>query len=76
MGEFSPIGQLLSLGRLSKPTEVAKMFWAIHLCTHFNKNGLGYILGDFCANPSGHPARERHNGLFPCVRGTHTHQPG
>jgi hypothetical protein len=57
MGEFSPIGRLLSLGRLPKLTEVAKMFWAIHLCTHFNKSMLGYILGDFFANSSGHPAR-------------------
>jgi hypothetical protein len=25
------------------------------LCIHFEKNGLGYILGDFFINSSGHP---------------------
>jgi hypothetical protein len=35
------------------------------LCIDFDRNGLGYILGDFCTNSSGHPAQKQ--------RGRHVH---
>jgi hypothetical protein len=35
------------------------------LCIHFDKNGLGRILGDFFTNTSGHPASiAGHNEIF------------
>jgi hypothetical protein len=34
------------------------------LCIHFEKNGLGYILGDFFINSSGHPGH-LFRGIFP-----------
>jgi hypothetical protein len=54
-------GQLFSLGSFLKIIKAAQL-----LCLHGNiyvfvltKNGLGYILGDFFTNSSGHPARVR-----------------
>jgi hypothetical protein len=61
LDEFSPTGQFFSLCSFLKVTEVAHIFGArsFHgkkFCIDFDKNGLGYILGDFFANSSGHPA--------------------
>jgi hypothetical protein len=35
---------------------VGLLFPQLRVCTYFGKKGLGYILGDFTANSSGHPA--------------------
>jgi hypothetical protein len=62
LGEFSPVGQLFTLACFKKIAEVAP-FWAG--CSFprkksyeliLSKSGLGYILGEFFTNSSGHPA--------------------
>jgi hypothetical protein len=59
LGEFSPIGQSFALGSFfnarSKP-----IFWLLLLHDSiyeliWQKNVLGYILGDFFRKPTGHP---------------------
>jgi hypothetical protein len=59
-GEFSPIGWLLTLGSFCKQIKNSTIHWAT--CFHgigcvliFKRNWLGYILGDFFTNASGHP---------------------
>jgi hypothetical protein len=52
LGEFSPIGWLLTLGtKFSKKVQnwqlLGLLFPTYQLCIYFDKNGLGYILGDF-----------------------------
>jgi hypothetical protein len=57
--EFSPNGWSFTLGSFIKITEVAqKVFLSTCiLCSNFDKKiWLGYILGDFFTNSSGHPA--------------------
>jgi hypothetical protein len=58
LGEFSPIGQLIPLGSFLKITDVAQIFnyfvLLFQLWINFDKNGLGYILGDCFSNSSGH----------------------
>jgi hypothetical protein len=50
---------LYTLGSFSKKKEVAKILWLLfskeksHLI-NFDKHGLGYTLGDFFTNSSGH----------------------
>jgi hypothetical protein len=60
LGEFSPIGRLFSLGSSSKncksiPNILAAIFCGKHYVSILTKNVLGYILGDFFKNSSGHP---------------------
>jgi hypothetical protein len=61
LGEFSPNARLFALGIFWKMTEIAHNFGILfpnfRLCINFDKNGLGYILGDFFANSSGHPVQ-------------------
>jgi hypothetical protein len=57
-GEFSPIGQLFSLGVFFNWTE--EVFWlrfvqSKNYVFSLMKNGLGYTLGGFFKNSSGHP---------------------
>jgi hypothetical protein len=63
LGEFSSKGQLFTLDSFMKITEVDDIF--VLLFTRYTsvdhvliltKNGLGYILGVFFTNTSGHPA--------------------
>jgi hypothetical protein len=48
LGEFSPIGWLFSLGGFCENYTVTDMY------TFLTKNELGYLLGDFFKNASGH----------------------
>jgi hypothetical protein len=62
LGEFSPIGQLISLGifmKIIKRVEFPVRFFHRKKFMHkfWQKNGLGYSLGDFFASSPGHPAR-------------------
>jgi hypothetical protein len=68
LGEFSPFGWLFTSVSSSWKlhTEVAKtipttFFRGNSYELFFTKNGLGYILGDFFTNASGHP------GLYICT---------
>jgi hypothetical protein len=66
LGEFSSIGRLFTSGSFFKITEVEY----IHIWTIFSiisvkylfwqKNGLGYILGNIFTNASGYPLWELH----------------
>jgi hypothetical protein len=61
LGEFSPIGRLFSLGSSSKNCRSSQIFWATIFCGKnyllaLTTTGLGYILGYFFKNASGHPA--------------------
>jgi hypothetical protein len=58
LGEFSPIGRLNTLGIFVKITEIFGLLFSRgkSCLLIFTKNGLGYILGDFFTNASGHPA--------------------
>jgi hypothetical protein len=65
LGEFSPLGQQLSLGSFMKIAEKSKVFlarfWRRKSCVLIlTKSELGYTLGDFFANSSGHPDRNLH----------------
>jgi hypothetical protein len=56
----SPKGRLFPLGSYLNITEVANFLgyfieW-LHLFINIDKNGLGYILGYFFTNSSGHHA--------------------
>jgi hypothetical protein len=62
LGEFPPIRKLFTSIRVLKITEICSINWA----TFFRganyeliltNNLLGYILGDFFTNSSGHPGR-------------------
>jgi hypothetical protein len=44
LGEFFPNGQLFTFGSFSS-----------QLCKYFDKNGLGYTIGSFFKESSGHP---------------------
>jgi hypothetical protein len=62
LGKVSPNGRLFTSGRFSYITDVAQDFWTtlslfIDFVLILTKNGLGYILGDFFTNPSGHPGQ-------------------
>jgi hypothetical protein len=60
LGEFSPKVWLLTLGSGLKITKAANfygvLFPMVPVIINLTKNGLGYILGDFFTNSSGHPA--------------------
>jgi hypothetical protein len=63
LGEFSPIGQLFTLGSLLKNTKVAQ-FWATFSMEKsyvfiLTKIALGYTLGDFFTNSSSHTGPSR-----------------
>jgi hypothetical protein len=66
-GEFSPIGRLLTLDSFfCENYSNSKSHWTS--CFHgkscvliFTRNGLGYVLGDFFTNASGHPGEEERN---------------
>jgi hypothetical protein len=51
---------LFTLGSFSKIAEVTQIFVMLFprfgLCINFDKNELGYTLGDFFTPSSGHPA--------------------
>jgi hypothetical protein len=53
------IGDCFPLGSLLKITVIAHflglIFSWLGFCNHFYKNALGFILGDFSINSSGHP---------------------
>jgi hypothetical protein len=61
LGEFSPVGRFIPLGGLLKLTEVAHLFVLLFttlMVTYvliFTKCGLGFNLGEFFTNSSGHP---------------------
>jgi hypothetical protein len=61
LGEFSPIGQLFSLGSLLKITQGAQILGLLFSHRKSNvlilaKSAVGNILGDFFTSLSGHPA--------------------
>jgi hypothetical protein len=61
LGEFSPNGRSLTLGSFLKIAVVAQFLGAtlFHSTSYvliWAKQGLGYILGDFFTNSSGHSA--------------------
>jgi hypothetical protein len=60
LGEFSPNGNLFTVGCMMKMIEVALILGALFPHRTRNelvlaKNGLGYILSDFFTNSPGHP---------------------
>jgi hypothetical protein len=61
LGEFSPnVLLLFALGTYVKTTEVAHIFGLLNSTVKvyaliLTKPGLGYILGEFFTNSSGHP---------------------
>jgi hypothetical protein len=61
LGEFLPIGRLFNLDSSFEKFRSSLNFWDnfVHGASYamiLTKNALGYILGDFFANSSGHPA--------------------
>jgi hypothetical protein len=53
---------IVCFGQFLKSNWNNAQFWALfqgidYICVNFDKKGLGYILGDFFTNPSGHPDR-------------------
>jgi hypothetical protein len=64
LGDFLPLGQVIALEVFSKITEVAHilllLFYKVKVVyiSFLTKNGLGYILGNFFTNSSGHPEHE------------------
>jgi hypothetical protein len=60
-GEFLPLGQHFIFGRFLRTTEVAQHFGAsfstvpVMFVIIFDKAALGFVLGDFFTNTSGHP---------------------
>jgi hypothetical protein len=77
LGKFSPIGQLFTFGKLFKQRRSSQIFVLLYstvkvVHSFWQKNGMGYILGEFFANSSGHPDGEAactdriHMGL-PCA---------
>jgi hypothetical protein len=58
MGEFSPFGRLLTLGSLFENYKSSPKCWqlfnSVKFMHSFIKRGLGYILGEFFKNSSGH----------------------
>jgi hypothetical protein len=62
LGEFLEIGRLFALGSFLKITKMDKLhtcnffsYRKSYLHIYFVKNGMGYNLGDFGTNSSGHP---------------------
>jgi hypothetical protein len=56
LGEFSPVGRLFSMGSflLQNQPVLGIFFPRKKLCINSDKNGLGYIQGEFLANSFGH----------------------
>jgi hypothetical protein len=71
-GEFSPIVRLFTLGSFLKLKEAAQIFGLLfshgekYVCNNFDKNGLGYMLGDFLTNSSGHPDKDSLDQFYIC----------
>jgi hypothetical protein len=64
LSEFSPNGRLFALGSFLENYRISPHFCAtfilfVSLWFNFDKNGLGYILGDSFKNSSGHPEPEQ-----------------
>jgi hypothetical protein len=62
LGEFSPIGWLLTLGSFLMTEVCSSNLWTtfsqcISNVSILTKNGLSYIFGEFFTNSSGHPGR-------------------
>jgi hypothetical protein len=59
LGEFSPIGRLFSLGiffeNYKRANILVYFFRGLNFELILAQNGLGYILGEFFTNSSGHP---------------------
>jgi hypothetical protein len=60
LGEFSPLGRLLTLGFIFEnsrggKTILAPFFHGKSCVLMLTENGLGHILGTFFTNLSGHP---------------------
>jgi hypothetical protein len=63
LDEFSPFGRLFSLGSFLRLRKYPKILGNFFRSSGFvvlilAKNGLGYILGDFFTNSSGHPVAD------------------
>jgi hypothetical protein len=62
LGEYLPIGRLFSLGSFFEKCKSSTNSWFFFDGTScvliLTQNWLGYILGDFFANSSGHPGDE------------------
>jgi hypothetical protein len=61
LGEFSPIGRLFTLGCFFENYKISLNYWVTFFhgetcALTLTTNGLGYTLGDFFKNLSGHPA--------------------
>jgi hypothetical protein len=64
LGEFSPIGRLFPSGSFFENYRNSTNNWATFFryesCVLiFTRNGMGYILGDFFTNVSGHPVPDQ-----------------
>jgi hypothetical protein len=68
LGEFSPIGRVTNFwgtfceNYISCTTSWATFFNGESCVLIIKKIGLGYILGDFFTNASGHPGSEQEGG--------------
>jgi hypothetical protein len=64
IGRFFAHWEIAYFGQLLKITEVAQIFELLFprlkLCDTFDKNGFGYILGDFFTISSDHPDAKMH----------------
>jgi hypothetical protein len=61
LGELSPVGRLLTTGKLSKITKVAQKFGLLFSAVKkhvliLRKKWIGLHFGRFFTNSSGHPA--------------------
>jgi hypothetical protein len=67
---FRPLGDCFPLAVFFKVTQkVTQTFLPRKQIMKFNlaKTGMGYILGDFCTNSSGHPASFYHDMTAFCA---------
>jgi hypothetical protein len=69
LSDFSPKGIVYFVKFFLKNTEVAQIFVLLFSTARVEhsfrpKNGSGYILGDFFANPTCHPARRQRVVIF------------
>jgi hypothetical protein len=77
LGEFSPLSRLLTLANYVKSTELALILVPLFrkvMYLIWNKMFLGYIVGVFFSNSSGHPVSSPKNAipLMPCRGETKT----
>jgi hypothetical protein len=59
LGEFSPNELLFALGIFLENYTKSPTVWVYFfpLCINYDKNGLGYVLGDVFTNSYGHPGQ-------------------